>query len=446
MVKRNYWIRSGAYTMLQRIAAFLFGFGSYFFLVRYLSIENFGVWTLYLVVSTSVEMSRSAFIQNAFVRFFNDQETDRSKLFSSSLLLNLISTVAFVGIMAGLIPVLQDFWDTKIIGDLIFWYCLTSMVLVPFTQLNYLEQANHSFSGVFWSTVTRQGLFFVTVVICYFFYPDLPLTFFAAAHFFCALAGLFTAFLQTRKMLPSSLTFEREMAGKLFKFGKYILGTGITSTMGKNASQVILGGISHSSVALYDSAVRILNFIEIPTLSISSIVYPKIAERASKEGKESVGRLYEKSVATIMAIILPIILFAFAFPEFTILLTAGKKYIEAAPALRIMVLASLLIPFNIQLGTVFEVINRPQTSFYINLGSNLINVGLNLMLIPMFGVIGSSVSFACSILFIFMIGQWSLRSTLNVRRLTVFSLVISLYKDTFEKALNAISSQKGAIK
>jgi O-antigen/teichoic acid export membrane protein len=432
MLKKNYWLRSGAYTMMQRIAAFVFGFGSYFFLVRYFSIETFGIWTLYLVVSTSVEMSRSAFIQNAFVKFFNEKEIDRSKLFTSSLILNLLSTVFFVILLLALTPVLQSFWKSTIIGGMILWYCVTSVILIPFTQLNYLEQANHSFAGVFWSTVVRQGSFFCIVVGAYVFFPNLSLLFFAAMHSFCALLGLLTAYSISRKMLPAKYLIDWTVIKRLFKFGKYILGTGITSTLGKNASQFILGGISHGLVAMYDAAVRILNFIEIPTLSISSIVYPKIAERASKEGKESVGQLYEKSVASILALILPVIIFAFVFPEFVLTITAGKKYLEAAGALRIMLLASMLLPFNVQLGTVFEVINKPHISFYINLVSNLLNVLLNLTLIHFFGIIGAAYAFAITIFFICLVGQWYVNSFLGVQGFRIFIKVFDVYRDALK--------------
>ena len=181
MHKKNHWIRSGTYSMLQRFSAVLFGFGSYFLLVRYFSIDDFGVCTLYTVVSTSVEMSRSAFIQNAFVKFFNETETDRAALFTASLFLNAASTVIFILAPLGLTPLLESYWNTMTIGVLIRWYCGISLILILFTQLNYLEQANHSFAGVFWSAVVRQGTFFGVVAICFAYFPGRSLTFFAGA-------------------------------------------------------------------------------------------------------------------------------------------------------------------------------------------------------------------------------------------------------------------------
>lgn len=428
---------------MQRVSAFMFGFGSYFLLVRYFSVEDFGIWTLYLVVSTSVEMSRSAFIQNAFVKFFNEDKVQKNTLFTASIMLNMLSTLFFIAILLAITPVLQSFWHTSIIGIMIALYCLTSVVLIPLTQLNYLEQANHQFAGVFWSSVIRQGTFFLVVVTAYLFYPGLPLVFFAGVHVVTAFLGLINAYFHTRKMIPGRLNLDWDVVKKLFRFGKYILGTGITSTIGKNSSQIILGGVGHTLVAKFDASARIINFIEIPTLSISSIVYPKIAEKASQEGNAGVGYLYEKSVSTMIALILPIVVVALLFPKLIITITAGSKYLEAAGALQMMVFAALFIPFNIQLGTAFEVINKPQISFMINLGSNLLNIVLNIVLISLFGLMGAAGAYSITIFAIFFVGQWFVKSYLGVNVFRIFAQVFPFYRSVLSQALHKLKGYRG---
>jgi lipopolysaccharide exporter len=408
--------------------------------VRYYSVNDFGEWALYLMVSASVEMSRSAFIQNAFIKFFNEKEADKSNLFTNSLFLNFLSTLLFVALLLSLLPILQSFWNSEIIGDLILWYCITSFVLVPLTQLNYLEQANHQFAGVFWTAVFRQGSFFFTVFICYFFFRGLSLTFFAAAQCVAACLGIIPAFWFTRRMLPTRPNFDWSIAKKLFKFGKYILGTGMTSTIGKSAGQIILASISHGMVAIYDACSRILNFIEIPAYSLSNVVYPIIAARASSEGHPGVRFLYEKSVATMIGIILPVILFVVIFPEFVLMITAGQKYLEAAVPLQIIMLSSFFIPFNIQLGSVFEVINKPHISFNINLVSNILSVVLNIVLIHSLGIIGAVYAFALTVGFIFCVGQWFLNTYVGVKASNIFIKLFEFYHDTFFKVLTVNNS------
>jgi lipopolysaccharide exporter len=427
MSKNNYWIRSGGYVMMQRLSIFLFGFGSYYFMVRYFPKAEFGVWVLFITVTSIVEMSRSAFIQNAFVKFFNEPQTDKSALIMSSLLLNLLSTLFFILVLVLLNPVLAKFWNTKEMAELIFWYCLTSFILIPFTQLNYIEQANHNFKGVFWSAVVRQGLFFVTVVIVFFKVPGLSLSFFAALQSVCALAGLLTVCFFSAKHIPRGLTFNWPLTGKLFKFGKYILGTGVTSSIGKSTDQIILGSYNHGTVALYNSAIRVMNFIEIPSLSISNIVYPKIAQKAMTEGKAGAHRLYEQSVASIIAIILPVILFIFLFARFVLSITAGSNYVEANTILQLLVASAIFIPFNIQVGSAFEVIGKPQVSFYINLVANLVNLVMNIALVPIYGALGAAWSLVGSTLSTFLISQFLLRRELGTSIFSVLREVVNFY-------------------
>lgn len=424
--------------MLQRMAGFLFGFGSYFILVRYFEIDDFGIWTLFVLVGSVFEMSRSAFIQNAFIKFFNLDDVDKDDLFSASIFLNAITTLIFIILLLILIPILSSFWDSAIIGNLILWYCFTSVILIPLTQLNYLEQANHSFVGVFWSTVVRQGSFFLIVISAYLFFPGLPLVFFAAMQSGSALLGLFIAFVFSGRMLPAIYLLRRDLVVRLFRFGRYILGTGITSTIGKSADQFILGGVNHGMVAMFNASVRIINFIEIPSLSISNITYPKMAERVAKDGNNGPGLLYEKSVAMILSIILPIVIFVLTFPEFVLLITAGRKYLDATTPLRIMATASIFLPFNIQIGSVCEVINRPQISFYINLFSNILNVTLNIVLIHLYGVVGAAVAYACTLCFIFIFSQWYLTKQVRLSISNIPVLILVFYQELFVKVKNLI--------
>ena len=456
MPKNSYWLRSGSYVFLQRIAIFVFGFGSYFFLVRYFSPDNFGIWSLFVIITSVVEMSRSAFIQNAFVKFYSQTDVDKPQLIKASIYLNLLSNLFFVLVMLLLIPVLRTFWHSQEIGWLIAWYCVTSTILVPFTQLNYIEQASHSFKGIFWSAVVRQGLFFATVAAVFVFIPGeaatppgehpLSLSFFAGLQSVCALVGLIVAWKMSGTFVPVEVLrhlFKVDWAEvrRLFKFGKYVLGTGITSSIGKSTDQVLLGSIEangHSLVALYNAAIRVINFIEIPTYSISNVVYPKIAEKVNLEGKQAAGYMYEKSVTYMVAIIIPVIAGIALLPELVLLITAGKTYIGAAVVLRLIIVGAILFPFNVQVGSAFEVIGKPQVSFAINFASNILNLVLNLFFVYRYGVIGAAWTMVITSLSIFLVSQVLLYRELRVNLLRIVGGLPAAYGVLYEEVMHKL--------
>jgi lipopolysaccharide exporter len=65
MFKSNYWLKSGTYTILQRFFNVLFGFGAFAILVRVMPKNEFGVWALFVSVTSLIEVARIGLIQNA---------------------------------------------------------------------------------------------------------------------------------------------------------------------------------------------------------------------------------------------------------------------------------------------------------------------------------------------------------------------------------------------
>jgi lipopolysaccharide exporter len=440
MKERSYWLASGSYSILQRLIVVLFGFGSYFFLTRYFSVESFGVWALFILITSLVEMVRTAFVQNAFIKYYKEPGIDAGTLFSSSLLLNLLSTLFFILILIISIPFLESFWHTTEIGIMIFWYCVASIVLVFFTQLNFLEQANQSFKGVFWGNITRQGVLFVGILFCFLWFPGLPLSFFSFLYFCATLFGLLVSFHLTRNLLPTHYRIDTIYIGKLIRFGRYILGTGITSSLGKYFDQFLLGGINLGSVALFNASVRIINMIEIPIVSIANISYPKFANLNYEASYDELARLYEKTVAASLAIILPVILIVLIAPELILMITAGKKYTDGAATLRILAALFFLLPFNIQFGNVCEIVNKPQISFLVNLITNILSVLLNLYFINTYGATGAAYVFAFTLLLIFVIGQTYLKYKIDVSLKNIVIQTALYYKSAFMIVMNKIKN------
>ncbi|MBL7877427.1 MAG: oligosaccharide flippase family protein [Cyclobacteriaceae bacterium] len=431
MKERSYWLASGSYSILQRLFAFIFGFGSFFFLTRYFPVERFGVWALFIVVTSLVEMARTAFVQNAFIKYYKEPGLDTDALFSSSLLINFISTLFFIVILLVAIPFLVTFWNTEEIGPMILWYCAASIVLIPFTQLNFLEQANHRFKGVFLGNVTRQGVLFFCILTSFIFFPNLPLSLFSFFYFISTVFGLLVSYYLTRQYLPTHYVVTSAYLKKLAYFGRYILGTGITSSLGKYFDQFILGSINLTSVALFNASVRIINMIEIPVLSIANISYPKFASVNAENSLHEVARLYEKTVAAALAIIIPVVLVILTLPELVLTITAGQKYVSVTEPLRIMAAFFILMPFNVQFGNVCEIINKPQISFRVNLITNILSVVLNLYFIKIYGAMGAACVFAFTLLFIFIVGQLYLRVKLSVNLKNVAVQTALFYKSSF---------------
>ena len=169
----------------------------------------------------------------------------------------------------------------------------------------------------------------------------------------------------------------------------------------------------------------------IPSMTLSTIMFPKSAALISSEGVDAVKRLYEKSVGTILGIILPCVVFVMLFPDFIINVVAGTAYSDAIPILKITAIISLLLPFSYQFGTVFDSIGLPNLNFYFTSASLLMNIVLNYFLILNFGIYGAIYGTLTISILGFISMQTILKIKLNVNTLNTIKYMVVFYRDCY---------------
>ncbi len=430
---KSYWLVSGLYAFFEKGASYLFGFGSMFMLIRALDPDNWGVWVLFLTVCALLEVTRMGLIQNALVKSLSsEKETEHGKINTASLFLNLALTVLFALLLYILAPFFGQLWDESII-PLLHIYALTTLVLTPMYQSNFILQANLSFKGIFLSNMLRQGPFFFFVLYLWLF--DQPIILIELAQFqvFAAVLGSAIAVYHAWPFFNFSKKIDWNWIKKLIDFGKYAVSTNLSVILYKNMDKMMLGGmISTASVAIYDLAIRITNLMEIPTFSAAAVVFPQSAREMVTKGKDGVKKMYEQSVGAILALLIPIILFIEIFPEFIILIIAGDQYLPAVPLLRITILFGLFLPFGSQMGTVLESIGKPNINFYCTLLGFVLNILFNYLFISWLGVTGAAYGTLTTYMITFVVTQIILYRILKVNTLNVFKYIWEFYRKGFE--------------
>lgn len=436
--QRSYWVKSGLLTILQRLSVLVFGLGSLFLMLRGMSKIDFGTWALFLAVVSFLEVGRNGLIQNALVRFMaacgKEEKEEYAKISTASLFINICLTLVSVVLLILIAKPLSAFWNAPILAQMFPIYAITTAVLLPFFHFNCIQQANFTFTGVFWSSFVKQGLFFLYVLFAYTTGYGLNLVNLCLVQIVTGILGGLTAYLFALPFVAFSRKIDWAWVKRLFNYGKFVFGTNLSAMLYKSIDKVMLGFVSPLFVAVYDLAIRINNLIEVPTFSIATIVFPKGAQRMKTEGKPAMKELYEKSVGTILALILPCVLFILIFPEFIINILAGEKYLDAVGILQLTVLYGLFIPFANQFGTVLDAMGKPKINFrFVVLGAFLnILTNYTFIFILQYGLIGAAYGTLLTYGIMFVLNQWVLYKELNVNVLNVFPNIISTYVEGFK--------------
>lgn len=434
-LKNPYWLRSGFLNVIQNFSGVIFGFGSFFFLIRILDKHSFGAWTLFMSTITIFEVIRTGLIQSALIKYIAASDADEHPgILSASAVISACLTCACILANTLLAPVLASLWETPELVLLFYIYNIAFLLTGILNLLNCIEQAHLKFRGTFLSATVRSGLFFFVTAGCFLF--KVPVTLLQLVYI--QIAGItlacFLAWIPVREHITFVFSISRDWLGKLLKFGKYAFGTSVSSILSGTIDQMMLGAmLSPAASGAFNIAVRITNLIDIPTNAMATIVFPQSAKRMETDGEGAIKYLFEKSVGTVLAILLPGLLFLYLFSDLVIYLIAGEKYSDTIPLLHVTLLYCLLIPYGRQFGTVISSIGKPKISFQIVLITAITNLVLNYFFIRTFGLMGAAYATLASNIIGFVLAQRILSRDLKVSVRQTLVYMYTFYPEFYSR-------------
>ncbi len=432
----NYWLRSGALTLLERGFGLLFNFGAAVLLLRLLSQEDFAAWGIFLLILYFIEMGRSGLLQNGLIRHLaihRDEPEACGRIMSASLFLSLLySTVTSLLLALGAGWIAGQYHVPQIEAMLPALFVANGLMVV-YNHCYFVQQAYLEFRGVFWSTFFYRGALFVALLVYWQAGWAIRLSQIAWAVPAGAAVAALAAWWYARPFLAASARLDWSWVKKLFSYGKYVLGTNLSTMFYKNIDKLTLGHLlGPAAFAIYDAAGKVTQMVETPSFSIAAVAFPKSAERMAREGAAGVKRLYEKSVAVILAIILPFLVLVLLFAEPIIWLFAGEKYLASADVLRLTAFFGLFMPFAVQFGTVLDSTGRPGTNLAYTAFTAALNLTLSYWFIGQFGLFGAAFAVLAGYTVSFVLMQAYLYKHFRVNILNVLRFIPEFYLMGFE--------------
>lgn len=445
-IKRH--LNHGVFSLLNRFAVVGFGFLNVLLIVRMISKEVIGVWVLYTTVTAIIEMVRAGFIRNPLIITLINHTSlqEKNEVIGTSFALHILLAGILSVVLLGTSAFFETFWHADGLASLFYIYALQNLLLIGFFHAEYLQTALMKFDAVFYCNLIRQGVPSLYILICFLAGIPVSLTSIAVAQIAGVVVGGIAGYLFLNRDFVVNLTFKSFMLRKLFNFGKYTLGTNISSTVLRSTDSWMLGRlVSPAAVAIYSPALKLANIFEVPTLSISNFIFPQIATKMKQNGPDAVKELYLKSVSLILALTVPIMAPLFFFPDFFVGHIFGPDYLDASPILQVTVMYSLIVPFNRQYGTTMDALNKPKLNFYLLLMATILNGALNYFMLQWFGIIGCAYATLFSFAILFVLNQVVMYRMFNVNTLHVFPYIINWYLMGIDLAKSILHKQLAII-
>ena len=154
---------------------------------------------------------------------------------------------------------------------------------------------------------------------------------------------------------------------------------------------------SDADVGVYNAAYIIASALMIFWFSFGDIFYPIISELYSKKAKDSIRKTFEAASRWIFIISFPIFLVVLVFSSTVISLLFGQDYQKASMPLSILIVGYFLI-------TLFGLAEHGLIAFkktkFLGIVTSIgffVNVALNIILIPLYGIAGAAIATTFSI-------------------------------------------------
>jgi lipopolysaccharide exporter len=429
------WIKSGLFSLFEKLSVPIFGTGTFMLLARMFSLEQMGVWGAFLVLTSIMEVSRAGLIQNAVVKYLSTAQSTAEKRdintasFSLNIFVTLLMTVA---ILLGGWYVAEVRYKMPELKYMLWMYIAHTWILAPLFQFNYIQQSYFDFKGVFWGNFVKQGMFFLFVLSCFFVHGTPTFTMLIIAQGVTSLLAVIVSYRLAKPYLQFSRQLNWDWIIKLFHFGKYVFATNLSTMIYKNMDNLMLSSlVGPVAVANMTPCARVNNLMEVPTGTVASLVYPQSARKIEEEGKGAIKDLYEKSVGAIVAVLLPMVACLLVFPKFIILIIAGYKYLEAVPILQVVAFYSLFMPFAVQFGTVLDAMGMTRTNFIVTFSTAILNIFINYWCVQKFGIIGAAYGTLTTYSIMFVVMQTLLNRIIGTSPLNVIKYIPYWYNIVF---------------
>ncbi|MEG4235048.1 flippase [Microcoleus sp. Pol11C3] len=169
-----------------------------------------------------------------------------------------------------------------------------------------------------------------------------------------------------------------------------IILSGLAVYLYSKTDQIMLGAMNkNAELGYYAAAVKIAEICDFLPMILSSSIFPKLTSLRKSNYEEYLNKFQIYSDIMIffwLGVAIPISLFS----PLIVHLLYGEKYAKSAAVLSIYVWAQFGSNFGVARNTYFTIEGQLRYSLYLTVVGSILNVGLNLLLIPKYGAFGAT--------------------------------------------------------
>jgi len=387
-------------TFIASVVTLPLGFVITIVLGRYLGAGDLGLYRMASTIYGIAMLVAAIGIPAAMIKYvaeFKDDRTKFNQIVSSGVITSLFLGIGFIALFYFSSGLFADIFNMPGLSGLlkilspVFPFALVGGALLGL--LNGLREMKKYAAATIIQSVL---MVIITVVLIYFGFGV------AGAVIGVVLSSVgFCLFLiwTTRKYFEITFSGYAPTTKKMLLFGIHIFGAQAMNIINYQADIILIGYfLTAMDVGYYAVAVGLSKFFWIVPQSIQTITYPATSEYWAKNNHSALQTMIDKSMKYSACVLLPIGLAVGFFAKDIITTIFGEGFIYSVLPLQILIIGTIISGAGERaVGGTLAGIGRSDLNPKIASSSATINIILNIILIPYFGIVGAAIATATSL-------------------------------------------------
>jgi len=335
-------------------------------LYRGLSLTDIGVYIFVLSVNGLMDTLRGGFLTITFIKFYSGTTGKRAEeVAGAAWFLGIALTGVAVVINIPSYFIADHFTDKSIVLSLKY-FCVLPLVTLPSFMANCVVQSYKRFDRLLILRILNQGSLALTIVILTFLHAvtlNSVLLAYVGSNLLCSICVLL---FKWTKILSVRFA-NKEAVLEQFHFGKYAMGTNISSNLFSVTNTFVINFlIGPAALAMFNLSGKLMQIVEIPLLSFAASGMPILSSQYNNGKKTELMYTLKKMVGMLTMVFIVLTILVLIFAEPLIHLVGGEKYVttEAPNVFRMLMILSLLAPADRFFALALDVIHLPKVNFY----------------------------------------------------------------------------------
>ena len=368
-----------------------------------LASEKYAENTIYFVYAAYFNAVLTYGMETAFFRYFT-KEKEKGKVVSTSFISLLITTLLFFSVMYTYSDQLTSYFgfsNPMYLKILIAVTTLDTLVVLPYA---YLRVTNRPMRFMLFKVLNILIYAFFNLYFLWYvplalgrgsYVPEFVAQGFSehplVLYIFIAnlLASATTFLLLLPTLLKFKMTFDRRLLGRMLVYGLPIMISSIAYVTNENLDKLLLEHFfGKEEMGIYAACYKLGVFMTLYIMAFKLGAEPFFFNQADKKNaKDTYARIMTWFIAFGALFMLIVVGFIDLFAG---LLLGKEEYFAALMIVPVILLANLFLGVYYNLSIWFKLTDKTRYGMYFSLAGAIITLALNLVLIPVMGIMASA--------------------------------------------------------